>query len=797
MDQPPKDTRQYGVSAVLIFVLATLAATLYQYVTSEILPQGSPLRLALPVAAGILATLFIRLLSARHCSRCPLPAENAEQREAQEKQQIELARQRRKTAEAERQAMALQRHAAESVHSDLAMKRHESRFQVAFHATPDPILFINADTGLVMDLNESFLHLLGISWREVMGAPIQDILHWHSQEDQDRYATLRQTGSVSNLRADIRDSGGRARQFLISARAIELDGVRSDIIIARDITDIESLRHELASKTELLESILRHIPYYIFWKDTNHHYLGANALFRSAFPNAALQRVEDFADDELDNRMLRKSPHTQGTRQEDQHVMASGVPIINAERSMFINEEGQPPRQADVLVSKVPLRDNQGSISGMLGIIADVSDLRQQERQFLMLLNGIPDPAWIKDAEGRYSVANRALGELLGKAPADLAGLTDNDLLPEEMARRCSANERAVVQTGMPLRNDELCQTNGKSKWFEVIRQPLTEETPEGFIRVLGTMGIARDISERRKAEDEIRTLSRAIEQSSTAVAITTREGIVEYVNPRYTEITGLLPAQAHNRQPAILHSLPEITPDEVWKLIQCGEQWRGEFEYARKGGASCWLLASISPVMNDAGSILNALIVLDDITQRKEQEEYIRFMAMNDGLTSLPNRRLFMNRLRQAAAMYQRDNTPFALLFLDLNNFKEINDTLGHDAGDLVLKTIADRISESLREVDFAARLGGDEFVVLLHNIRNETEIHKAATRIAEAVRLPVTINGQERQVETAIGIALCPQHGTDPDSLLTMADKAMYQCKSAPQVPYITSEIQSEYGN
>jgi diguanylate cyclase (GGDEF)-like protein len=229
-----------------------------------------------------------------------------------------------------------------------------------------------------------------------------------------------------------------------------------------------------------------------------------------------------------------------------------------------------------------------------------------------------------------------------------------------------------------------------------------------------------------------------------------------------------------------------------VWRLIQCGEQWSGEIRYKRKNGSPCWLLTSISPVMNDAGSILNALIVMDDISGRKEQEEYIRFMALHDGLTSLPNRGLFMTRLRQAAAVFQRDGTPFAILFLDLNNFKEVNDTLGHDAGDIVLKTVAERVSSCLREVDSAARLGGDEFVVLLHNIRNESEIDKAGTRIAGAIRQPLSISGQEIHIEAAIGVALCPQHGTDPDTLLSMADKAMYLCKSENQCPYVTCNMQ-----
>lgn len=784
MEDTSKKSGYYGSPSVLIFLLATLAATLLQYLATDVLQQGSTVLLMLPVFAGALTAGFIKFLSCKQCSRCSTLPENERLKETLESQQGDLARLRRQNSEAERQALTLQRQVAECAPSEYTQKRHQTRFQIAFHATPDPILFINSDTGLVVDVNESFLRLLGVNWQDVMGVEVHKILHWHTQEDETRFRSLQKSSFASNLRASIRTAGDVHRQFLISARTIELEGVRSDIIVARDITDHETLRHELATKTELLESILRHIPYYVYWKDMDHHYLGANDQYRNAIFPISSMPPEGFSDTELDSRFPAHAGKEGTTRQEDQTVMETGQAIINDERPMLLNNG----HRSDVLVSKVPLRNNLGHISGMLGIIADISDLRQYERQFLMLLNGIPDPAWIKDTEGRYQIANRALAEMVNRQAADIPGLTDEDLLPPAMAARCKANERAVIKTGMALKNDEICEINGHTEWYEVIRQPLTEKTPDGRERVIGSMGIARKISERRKAEDEIRKLSRAIEQSSAAVAITSRDGFVEYANPRYTEITGYLPAEIYDKKPEILNSLGEITPEEVWKLIQCGEQWKGEFKAQRKGGDTRWLLASISPIMDDAGNILHALIVLDDITRKKEQDEYIHFMAMHDGLTSLPNRRLFMTQLRHAVAVYQRNKTPFALLFLDLNCFKEVNDTLGHDAGDMMLKTIASRIQGCLREVDTAARLGGDEFVVMLHDIKNEQEVQKTGLRIANAIAQPIGLGDEFRTVGAAIGIALCPQNSTDPDELLSLADKAMYLCKSESHAPYIT---------
>lgn len=776
---PRKPHQRRCASPAMIFLVVTLAATVFQYLATRQPENTSPLFLALPPLSGGIFALLFALVSRRQCSQCDTQAELDRLRDIHDRLLAENTTLRRRNAEAERQFTRLQRR---SDQEGIATKRLDARFQVAFHATPDPILFSNAETGLIMDVNESFLRLLGIRWNDVMGASVDSLITWSSPSDAERFRTLRTSESVSNLTVSIRTSAGRQRRFLISARAVELEGVRSNILIARDVTDMEQLRQELANKTELLESILRHIPYYIFWKDTKHRYAGANEQFRKAVLGSADLPMEGLTSEDMGGLF----PHT--CRDEDSNILAGAPPIINDERTL-LTADGE---RADVLVSKVPLRDKRGTITGLLGIIADISDLRKQERLFLMLLNGIDDPAWLKDAQGRYCVVNRAFADITGHPASALAGRTDADVLPGTMAAHCEANDMAVLKTGMPLRNDEQWEISGSHVWYEVIRRPLSEAAPDGESAetVIGTMGIARDISARRRVEDENRKLSRAMDQSTAAVAITTSEGIVEYSNPRFTEVTGYLPAELYGRMPHILATVPHTTPEDIWRGIQCGESWQSEFRARRKGGAECWLAVSISPIMDDAGNIQHALIVLDDITRRREQEEYIRYMAMHDGLTTLPNRRLFMSQLRHAVAVHNRQGTPFALLFLDLNNFKAVNDTLGHDAGDIVLKTVAERIHSCLREVDTAARLGGDEFVVLLHDIGGIHEVHSAGTRITQAIHMPIILGEETRVVGAAIGVALCPQHGTDPDELLSHADKAMYRCKQEGHCPYAAVE-------
>lgn len=224
-----------------------------------------------------------------------------------------------------------------------------------------------------------------------------------------------------------------------------------------------------------------------------------------------------------------------------------------------------------------------------------------------------------------------------------------------------------------------------------------------------------------------------------------------------------------------------EAEYDAVVKLLENGERITNrlvKLAFVNKTQKTRWVLASYSQIeYHDKPMILGWFY---DITDRKFMEEKIQHLAYHDPLTDLPNRILFQDRMRQAITMAERHQHPLALLFIDLDNFKPVNDTYGHDVGDAVLRDSAKRIRSCLRKPDSVARFGGDEFVVLLHEVRNEEDALKVAQKIRESLLCPLTIDGRVIQVGASIGVALYPTHSSNENELLNCADVAMYDAKN-----------------
>jgi len=217
----------------------------------------------------------------------------------------------------------------------------------------------------------------------------------------------------------------------------------------------------------------------------------------------------------------------------------------------------------------------------------------------------------------------------------------------------------------------------------------------------------------------------------------------------------------------------------ELWDAITSGQSWHGEFQNRKKCGDIFWERANVSPVFDESGTICRYLAVKEDITLHKEQEEQILHQAHFDNLTGLPNRFLALDRLTQLVKEAARDQSHVAVLFLDLDDFKKVNDTMGHEMGDKLLIEAAGRLRETVRDGDTVGRLGGDEFIVLLGNIDDASDVQSVAESLLVRFRDPFKLDGRELVLTASVGIALYPEDGCKPDELLRNADTAMYQSK------------------
>jgi len=277
--------------------------------------------------------------------------------------------------------------------------------------------------------------------------------------------------------------------------------------------------------------------------------------------------------------------------------------------------------------------------------------------------------------------------------------------------------------------------------------------------------------------------MSKVFENAAEGVIITDPNGMILSVNNAFTEFTGYRTEEAVGQTPALLRSgrQSEAFYRHMWLTLQNEGQWEGEIWNRRKDGKHYLEWLSISGVRDESGRITHYVAVFSDITTEKENEERLYHLAHYDMLTELPNRMLFYDRLRQGLLRARRNQRQVAIMFLDLDGFKQVNDELGHHAGDELLRQVARRLSGVLRASDTVARFGGDEFTVSVPDLAPDDEVDRVARKIIEAVAKPYYLGSNRVQVTTSVGISLFPQHGDDPDTLITHADMAMYETKKA----------------
>jgi len=294
-------------------------------------------------------------------------------------------------------------------------------------------------------------------------------------------------------------------------------------------------------------------------------------------------------------------------------------------------------------------------------------------------------------------------------------------------------------------------------------------------------LGLVRDISQHKAEQAQMQQLSSALEQIADVVLITNVKGIIEYVNPAFTEITGYTPEEVLGKTPKLLQSGKHDRKfyQDLWACLKKGEVFHDVFVNRRKDGTEYYEEKTITPLRNAAGEVTHFVATGKDISERMQTHARLQYLAHHDVLTGLPNRALFREHLNQAINSAERLGSEVGVLFIDLDNFKHLNDSLGHDVGDEALKLLSRRLQQCLRVDDSIARLGGDEFVVLLNGLRQNDDAGVVAAKLLELLSQPFHLAGQDLYLNASIGISLFPADGTDVNTLLKHADLAMYRAK------------------
>ncbi len=314
---------------------------------------------------------------------------------------------------------------------------------------------------------------------------------------------------------------------------------------------------------------------------------------------------------------------------------------------------------------------------------------------------------------------------------------------------------------------------------WRLIPNLLTIPSPEQLQAV--NQQLKDEIKKHEHTEKELNKFSLAIEHSPNLVIMTDKSGVIEYCNPAMCKITGYKQEELLGEKPSKLMS--NLTPEDkyknLWQTITKGQSWEGELLDRKKNGDLFWCLHTIAPIKDLKQKITHYVSVAYDISVRKDSEELIKNLAYYDPLTQLPNRSLFQERMQQAILRAKREQSIFALMYMDLDRFKSINDTLGHLTGDKLLIEVGKRIKGALREQETVARLGGDEFAIILCDIEKPESAGIVAEKLLDQFSSPIIIDHHELFVSTSVGIAIYPNDADQIESLIKEADTALYHAK------------------
>lgn len=552
---------------------------------------------------------------------------------------------------------------------------------------------------------------------------------------------------------------------------------------------------------------------------------------RYTFVNAALARMSGASRSE---EMLGTTDFdwhptelARGYSEDDQKVMHSGQPLADREELVIDSGSGESRWHS---TTKVPLRDGQGHTIGIVGITRDITASKQielsarrinaelehrvaertselqaltdtlsSERQLMRaLVDALPDNIFAKDNQSRFLVANQAVAKGMGSTPEGLLGKTDFEFYSEEMAQAFFEDEQELFRTGEPmLRHEEpyLDYGLGKIRWLLTSKIPLLDSNG----KIVGLVGIGQDITERREAELALR------ESEERFRSLTELSSDWYWEQDETLRFTGLSDNNAksgYSSSTVLGKTLEELPNTEIlsgdWPDYQAIFANRRPFRdlelrHLDREGAAHYLSLNGLPIFSEDGQFHGYRGVGRDITERKVTEERVQFLATHDSLTQLPNRFMFNELVNLAIESARRYKRKLAILFIDLDRFKNINDTLGHEAGDLLLQEMASRMSECLRSSDVVARLGGDEFVILVQDVDEPERVSSLARKILAVAVKPIVVLGQECRVTTSVGISMYPDDAQDEQSLMKNADIAMYRAKEEGKnnFQFFSSEI------
>ncbi|MDZ7748987.1 MAG: PAS domain S-box protein [Halofilum sp. (in: g-proteobacteria)] len=664
----------------------------------------------------------------------------------------------------------------ERVRAETELARSEQRYRELYHRTPVMLQSVD-NQGRLVAVSGYWLRQLGYDEAEVLGRPWTELLAPDSpgRDEAAALPELAARGEVGNLACRIVTATGRELDVLLSAVADHDEGGTFEraLAVMTDVTEQRRAQEEVRRQRELYANLVESTSAILWEGDPQtlqFTFVSGEAEQLLGYPTRRWTEEPGFWTAHMHPDDRAWAP--------DYCARASAEGRRHAFDYRMLAADGRTVWLRDVV--SVVTTDER--VTKLVGVMIDITAekeaqerLATSEARYRQLFSGNRAVLLLVDPDdGRVVDANEAACRYYGYAHEDLCArnIADINTLPRdeivrEMARAAN-EERDYFRFRHRL-------ASGAEREVEVHSGPI--DTEQG--RVL--YSIIHDVTDRVEAERRLREAAAVFANTADGVFVTDVEGTVRDVNRAFTTITGFGRAEVVGANPRMWKSQHHDSEyyRAMWRALSEHGQWRGEIWNRRRDGSSYPAWLSVSRVLDEEGMVSGYVAVFSDISTVKDAEARLDHLAHHDPLTDFPNRLLLNHRLEHAIQRAPRSNNVLALVFIDLDRFKHVNDSLGHTQGDALLRQAAQRLSSCIRGEDTVARIGGDEFTLLLETVNGRDGCRVVTEKVIERFAAPFDVGGHEVHVTPSLGIALYPDNGTEADTLLRNADAAMYQAK------------------
>jgi diguanylate cyclase (GGDEF)-like protein/PAS domain S-box-containing protein len=668
----------------------------------------------------------------------------------------------------------LERAETERKQADEALRESEGKYRSLVERANDGITIIQ--DGIMKYINTPLAEMWGGSLQELIGTPFTEYIDPDELPTVvDRYNRRMKGEDVPPIyKTVLRRKDGSKAYVELNAGTISYQGKPADLVFVRDITDRKRAEEVLKESEERYRSLIENIRLGIALIDSDHTIIMVNAAESKKFRKSVGELIGKKCFREFEGRDA-VCPHCPGVR-----AMATGQPaVVETE----VVKDGKLLFHARL--QAYPIFGQDGAVTGFIEVAEDITErkrmeeaLRESEEKYRELINGMNDTSWVIDFNGKFIDVNDAAVEVLGYSREELLAMG-----PHDIDSSLDAVTIMGLIKGMPTDKIQVFETTHTTKDGNVIPVEINSSlvTYQGKRAILS---IARDITERKRMDEALRESEERyrllFENESDAVMVLDAETLrFEDANKAALELYGYSKEELLKLQVPDISAEPEKTMEIIGKL-KAGDPdgEKVQIRYHRKKNGTIFPVEITNAVFMSGGRE-KIIGMIRDITERVQAEETIRKLAYYDALTGLPNRVLFGDRLTLAMSQAHRSQRRLAVMLLDLDQFKDVNDTLGHSVGDELLRSVGKRLTGLLRKHDTVSRMGGDEFFLLLPEIAQVQDAATIAQKVLKVFQEPFVLDDRELNITTSIGVVVYPDDGEDADTLLKKADVALYHAK------------------